>query len=114
MSFFSTLGNIAKVAGEAFISATNEHVDKINRMSDDEIEKRYHQPAEEVRNNVVDNWHSAIENAQMSIGLAEMKRAQRAMERERFMAEQKRREEEMRRRMAEMECQKNGESASNV
>lgn len=93
MSFLNTLGKIAKFSGEVFIEATNEHIDKIDRMSDDEIEKRYHKPADEVRNSA-DTYHLCTEQAQMRKAHVEMERMRREKEREHWRAENEHRKAE--------------------
>lgn len=74
MGFFNTLGKIVYGVGDFVIELGNQYAKKINRMTDEEIEKRYSKSADEVRMDA--------EMVQMNCEMLQMKKEEREMQAE--------------------------------
>lgn len=74
MGFFNTLGKIAYGAGDFMAEAIDYTAKRINRMSDDEIKKKYSEPVDDVR--------YKAEMAQMKAEMWKMKEEERKMREE--------------------------------
>ena len=83
MGFFDILGKIANGAEDFMIAAGNQYAKGIDRMSDEEIEKKYSKPADEVRMDA-DMLQMKCEKAQMLKEKREMEVEIRRLKQEQY------------------------------
>lgn len=74
MGFFNTLEKIFNGTEDFMIAVGNQHAKQIDRMTDEEIEKRFSKPAEEIR--------MKAETMQMQSEMMQMSKEKRMMEAE--------------------------------
>lgn len=74
MGLFDTLGKIFNGTEDFMIAVGNQHARQIDRMTDEEIEKRFSKPADEVRMNA--------EEMQMKAEMMQVNKEKRQMETE--------------------------------
>lgn len=74
MGFFNTLEKIFNGTEDFMIAVGNQHAKQIDQMTDEEIEKRFSKPAEEIR--------MKAETMQMQSEMMQMSKEKRMMEAE--------------------------------
>lgn len=82
MGFFNTMGKIAYGAADFAAEAMEHTAKRIDRMSDDDIKKKYSEPVEAVR--------GRAEMAQMKAEMWQMKKEERKMREEMLRMEEER------------------------
>ena len=84
MGFFNTLGNIFYGVADFMIASGNQYAKKIDRMTDEEIEKQYSKSADEVRMDAemlqmkCERLQMKKEEREMQVEIMRMKQEQRA------------------------------------